>query len=259
MTWWNQRRENPEQYTSFHSQRLRNRSNRSLDCREYYRWFIPSYATIAASLTNMTRKTEPEKIIWTPQCISAFNKLKEILLSTPIMMNPDFSRPFILQTDASEVGIGAILSQTDTEGYDHPLAYFSRKLLPREQKFATIEKDCLAIKLGMEAFWVYLLGKSLLFKQTTGHWSDRDNNNRLMWWSLSMQPFCFQVQHRKGIDNANADALSWQVELDGQLEPREGGGVWKNGRLQKGRLHHNDLIWTELLIMFTVEIIKYRL
>ena len=68
------------------------------------------------------------------------------------MMNPDFSRPFILQTDASEVGIGAILSQTDTEGYDHPLAYFSRKLLPREQKFATIEKDCLAIKLGMEAF-----------------------------------------------------------------------------------------------------------
>ena len=135
----------------------------------YYHQFIPNYATIAVPLTNMTRKSEPEKVIWTPQCTRAFNKLKEILLSAPIMMNPDFSRPFILQTDASEVGVGAILSQTDTEGYDHPVAYFSRKMLPREQKYATIEKECLAIKPGMEAFQVYLQGKSSLFKRTTRH------------------------------------------------------------------------------------------
>ena len=126
----------------------------------YYRQFIPNYATIAVPLTNMTRrKPEPEKIIWTPQSIQAFNKLKEILLSAAVMMNPDFSRPFILQTDASKVGVGAVLSQTDTEGYDHPVAYFSRKSLPREQKYATTEKECLAIKLGIEAFQVYLLGK----------------------------------------------------------------------------------------------------
>ena len=61
----------------------------------YYRRFIPNYATIAVPLTNMTRKSEPEKIIWTPQSIQAFNKLKEILLSAPVMRNPDFSRPFI--------------------------------------------------------------------------------------------------------------------------------------------------------------------
>ena len=60
------------------------------------------------------------------------------------MMNPDFSCPFILQIDASEVGVGVVLSQTDTKGYDHPIAYFSRKLLPREQKYATIEKESLA-------------------------------------------------------------------------------------------------------------------
>ena len=59
---------------------------------------------------------------------------------SPVMRNPDFSRPFILQTDASEVRVGAILSQTDTEGYD-PVAYFSRKLLSREQKYSTIEKE----------------------------------------------------------------------------------------------------------------------
>ena len=106
----------------------------------------------------MTRKSEPEKVIWTPQCTKAFSKLKELLLSAPVMMNPDFSWPFILQTDALEVGVGAVLSQTDAEGCDHPMAYFSRKLLPREQKYATIEKECLAIKLGVEAFQVYLLG-----------------------------------------------------------------------------------------------------
>ena len=114
----------------------------------YYHRFIPNYANIAVPLTNMTRKSEPEKVIWTPQCTEAFSKLKELLLSAPVMMNPDFSCPFILQTDASEVGVGAVLSQIDAEGCDHPVAYFSRKLLPREQKYATIEKECLAIKLG---------------------------------------------------------------------------------------------------------------
>ena len=55
-------------------------------------------------------------------------------MSAPVMMNPDFSYPFILQTDALEVGVGAVLSQTDAEGCDHLVACFSRKLLPREQK-----------------------------------------------------------------------------------------------------------------------------
>ena len=78
----------------------------------------------------MTRKSELEKIIWTPQSIQAFNKLKEILLTAPVIINPDFSCPFILQTDALKVGVEAVLSQTDTKGYNHPFAYFSTKLLP---------------------------------------------------------------------------------------------------------------------------------
>ena len=110
-----------------------------LELSGYYRWFIPNYATIAVPLTNMTGKSEPEKIIWIPQSIQAFNKLKQILLTAPVMMNLDFSLSFILQTDASEVGVEASVSQTDTKGYNHPVAYFSRKLLPREQKYATIE------------------------------------------------------------------------------------------------------------------------
>ena len=66
---------------------------------------------------------------------------------------------FILQMDASDHGIGAVLSQRDQDEDYHPIAYYSRKLLPREQRYSTIEKECLTIKLATHAFHVYLLGQ----------------------------------------------------------------------------------------------------
>ena len=134
------------------------------------------------------------------------------MCTTPVLQSPDFSKEFILQTDASDRGVGAILSQHDGDGYDHPTAYFSRKLLPREERYSTIEKECLAIKLGTEAFRVYLLGKPFVIQ--TDHrsleWLDRlkANNSRLTRWSLSLQPFQFRVEYRTGKSNGNADALS---------------------------------------------------
>uniref|UniRef100_A0A1X7SU85 Reverse transcriptase RNase H-like domain-containing protein n=1 Tax=Amphimedon queenslandica TaxID=400682 RepID=A0A1X7SU85_AMPQE len=101
---------------------------------------------------------------------------------------------------------------TDDEGEDHPIGYFSRKLLPREEKYSTIEKECLAIKLDVQAFRVYLLGKP--FTIQTDHraleWLDRvkENNARLTRWSLLMQPYQYQTQYRPGKINGNADALS---------------------------------------------------
>ena len=80
-------------------------------------------------------------------------------VSVWMMRNPDFKKNFIVQTDAPGCGVGAVLSQHDDEGIDHPVAYYSRKLLPREQKYSTVEQECLAIKLAIEAFLVYLLGK----------------------------------------------------------------------------------------------------
>jgi phospholipid-translocating ATPase len=125
---------------------------------------------------------------------------------------PDFSRGFILQTDASNRGVGAVLSQRDAEGRDHAVGYFSKKLLPREESYSTVEKECLAIKLSVEAFKVYLLGRQ--FEIQTDHnalvWLERlkDNNPRLTRWSLLLQPYTFTVTHRKGSLNGNADVLS---------------------------------------------------
>ena len=154
----------------------------------YYRSFIPQFASIAAALTDLTQKSSPNKINWTPACDS---KLKQLLCAAPVLCSPDFEKQFILQTDASDRGVGAVLSQLDDKGMDHPVAYYSRKLLPREEKYSTVEKECLAVKLGVEAFRVYLLGRPFIVE--TDHraleWLDRlkENNMRLTRWSLFLQ------------------------------------------------------------------------
>ena len=106
----------------------------------YYRRFIPHYATIATPLTNLTRKSGPEHVSLDDEGSKAFSKLKEIMLSFAVLKNAYFTKSFILQTDASEVGVGAVLSQQDDQGHDHPVSFFSKKLLPREQRFSTVEK-----------------------------------------------------------------------------------------------------------------------
>ena len=178
----------------------------------YYRRFIPDYASIAAPLSDLTRNSLPNIVKWGGDCEKAFQRLKDLLCKSPILHNPDFEKPFILQTDASDRGVGAVLSQKDCNGDDHPIAYFSKKLLPREERYSTVEKECLAIKLGIHTFRVYLLGRSFTV-QTDHHsltWLDRvkENNARLTRWSLSLQPYQFDVVYRPGKANGNADALS---------------------------------------------------
>ena len=178
----------------------------------YYRRFILNYAEVAAPLTDLTKKSAPKTVVWTDACNRAFKELKRRLCEAPVLRTPDFDKKFILQTDASDRGVGAVLSQEDEDGCDHPIAYFSRKLLSREEKYSTVEKECLAIKLGVQAYKVYLLGRP--FEIHTDHralvWLDRlkETNSRLTRWSLALQPFDFKVCHRSGKLNANADALS---------------------------------------------------
>ena len=153
-----------------------------------------------------------KRITWTPVCEAAFQQLKAQLTRQPVLKSPHCSKAFILQTDASDRGVGAVLSQRDDDGIEHPVGYFSRNLLPQEQRYATVEKECLAIKLGIQAFRIYLLGRP--FKIQTDHrsleWLQRmkGDNARLTRWSLALQPYNFTVTYHAGKDNANADGLS---------------------------------------------------
>ena len=130
----------------------------------YYCKFIPNYATIALPLTDLIRKNSPNRVEWSQELDALFRLLKSLLCLSPVLTSLDFNRSFILQTDASDCGVGAVLSQCDDEGFNHPVAYFSRKLLPHAERYSTVEKECLAIKLGVRAFKVYLLGNHLQFR-----------------------------------------------------------------------------------------------
>ena len=185
----------------------------------YFRRFIPHFATKAEPLTELTKKGKPESVEWTAVTERAMQVLKKDLSESVMLKNPDFTQTFQLQTDASDVGIGAVLSQGGDQ--DQPIAYYRRKLLNREKNYSTVEKECLAIVLAVKAFSTYLLGKPFLL-QTDNRalmWlqSFKDKNTRLTRWSLALQPYTFRVQHRKGRDNANADTLS-RLPTNGELK-----------------------------------------
>ena len=171
----------------------------------YYRKFIPGYSEVAAPLTDLTRKSVPTRVRWESECEKSFQWLKDKLCTEPLLRSPDFMKEFIQQTDASERGIGAVLSQCDENRTEHPVAFYSRKLLPREVKYSTIEKECLAIKAATHNFRVYLLGWK--FTIQTDHraleWLDRlkDNNACLTRWSLALQPYQFVVRYQAGSAN----------------------------------------------------------
>ncbi len=141
----------------------------------------------------------------------AFLELKGLLSDKPILRSPDFEKSFVLQTDASELGLGAVLMQEETGGR-HPVVYLSRKLFPRETRYSVVEKECLALKWALDSLKYYLLGRDFVIE--TDHkalkWlnSMKDTNSRLTRWFLSIQPFRFIVKHRPGVENIAADFLS---------------------------------------------------
>ncbi|KAI4902503.1 hypothetical protein NFI96_000908 [Prochilodus magdalenae] len=108
----------------------------------WYCRFIRNFSTIAAPLTNLTKKDMPQRVKWPRDCENAFNELKNALCGEPVLASPDF---FLVQTDASGLGLGAVLLQD--EGEDRkPILYISRKLFLRKVRYSTIEKEALAIK-----------------------------------------------------------------------------------------------------------------
>lgn len=136
-----------------------------------------------------------------------------MLCKRPILKLPDFDRTFILRTDASEDGIGAVLLQLENDE-KLPVAYASRKLQDREQSYAVIEKECLAVVWGVQKFHQYLYGHEFLLE--TDHQpltyldKTKTENSRLMRWAFLLQQYRFRIVTIKGSDNVGADYLSRQ-------------------------------------------------
>jgi len=124
----------------------------------YYRTFIPNFAAIAVPLTDLTKKGSPNQLVWGDAQENAFRTLRNYVSNPPVLALPDVTKPFILQTDASCEGIGAILLQ-ETDDIRHPVAFASKKLLPRERNYSTIEREALAIVWAVQKFQNYLYGQ----------------------------------------------------------------------------------------------------
>jgi hypothetical protein len=177
----------------------------------YYRDHIPNFATIIAPLTDLTKKNKPNLVEWNECHEQAYSTLKSLLSSEPVLQMPDFEKRFILQVDASDVGLGSALMQ-EHDGELLPVAFASKKLLPREKAYSVIEKECLAVVYAVQKFNQYLYGRE--FTLQTDHLPlicmnrNRVANDRIMRWSLLLQPYQMRIEYIKGSQNVFADFLS---------------------------------------------------
>ena len=173
----------------------------------FYHHYIHQFADIAKPLNALTQRAIAFE--WTGECQDAFNSLKRKLMQASILAYPSFHQsasPFVLQTAASAVGLGAVLEQDG-----HVVAYASRTLNKAEQNYSVIQKECLAVVFALKQFRHYLLGCP--FRLITDHkplqWLSAQKMERMLCrWALAMQEFCFSIEYRKGSLNSNADALS---------------------------------------------------
>ena len=131
----------------------------------YYRDHIhvPAFAEISAPLTDLLKKGKAKHIQWSEAQERACSLLKEYLLQEPVLKPPDLSKPFVLWTDASGVGVAAVLLQ-ENNGRLYPVGYASKKLNLTEARYPIIEKECLAVVWGIKRFKLFLAGRRFMLQ-----------------------------------------------------------------------------------------------
>ncbi|CAH8585581.1 unnamed protein product, partial [Dicrocoelium dendriticum] len=179
----------------------------------YYRRFVKGFSEIAAPLNTLLQKGKTFE--WTVECRNSFDRLRESLCAAPVLVFPDLSPnagEFILDTDASDQAIGAVLSQKGQDGIERVVSYSSRSLSARERNYCTTRKEMLALVFFIKQNRHYLLGRKFLVR--TDHQSlrwlqnFRDPEGQIARWQEQLQEYDFECRHRPGALHANADALS---------------------------------------------------
>jgi transposase InsO family protein len=175
----------------------------------YYRRFVPEFAKVARPLHGLTRKGV--KFKWSEECSAAFEELKKRLTEAPILSLPNDTDTYILDTDASQFAIGAVLSQLQG-GLEKVICFGSRVCTPAETNYDVTRREMLAVVFFLKTYRQYLLGRSFIL---------RTDHAALQWlrrtpvpigqqarWLTTLEEFDYQVQHRAGSAHGNADALS---------------------------------------------------
>ena len=181
----------------------------------YYRRFICGFAHIAGPLHRLLEAGQA--FVWSVECQNAFDELKSKLIGSEVMSYPSNDGLFILDTDASDVGIGAALSQMQfceqrQQEQERPIAYASQSLTKTQRRYCTTRRELLAIVTFCQKFRHYLLGRKFLIR--TDHsalrWvmSFKEPTDQMARWLELLSQFNFRLEHRAGKKHMNADALS---------------------------------------------------
>lgn len=175
----------------------------------YYRRFIKSFADIANPMNKLLKKGT--NFYWDEEQQKSFEALKDSLCTAPVLVCADLNEPFILTTDASEVGIGAVLSQ-GLLGEDRPVAYMSKSLNNHQKNYSATERECLAVIMAVMHFRHYLWGRKFLIigdhEPLTYIESIKDPMSRLNRWRARLRGYIYDFKYKPGRLNTNADSLS---------------------------------------------------
>jgi hypothetical protein len=183
----------------------------------FYRRFMKGYSDISRPLTNLTKKDQP--FTWGEAEDLAFQRIRDQILSEPILRIPDPQLPFEVETDASDYALGGQLAQRDTEGRLHPVAFYSKKLHGPELNYQIHDKELMAIIEAFKEWKPYLSGTTHPVKVYTDHknlvnfTTTKELNKRQTRWAEFLSEFNFTITYRKGSENGRADALSRRSDL----------------------------------------------
>ncbi|KAF9760902.1 Retrovirus-related Pol polyprotein from transposon [Nosema granulosis] len=185
-------------------------------CREY----IVDYAKTLKPVFDLLKgdkKDSQRKLTWSQEGLNAFKEIKELITRGLERAQPDISKPFILTTDASDYGIGAILSQVKEDGQEKMISAFSKNLDKAQLNYSVTDKELLAVVKGIENYRHYLLGAQFILR--TDHkalaylWETKNPCSRILRWSFKLQEYTFKVEYIRGSTNI-ADACSRALVLN---------------------------------------------
>ena len=175
----------------------------------YYRRFIPRFSELAKPHHRLCEKGQ--KFIWSDECENAFKILKQKIVASPVLAHPDFSKEFIIDTDASDLAIGAVLSQK-FDGQERVIAYASRTLTKSERRYCVTRKELLALVYFVKYFRHYLYGKAFTARTDHGSlkWlmSFKNPEGQVARWLEVLSTYNIKIEHRPGRLHRNADGLS---------------------------------------------------
>ena len=193
----------------------------------YYRQYIPQFATIAKPLSHLISKEATWQ--WSVDAQHSFDTLKQKLTEAPVLGYPDINLPYILDTDASAVGVGAVLSQIQ-QGKEKVIAYYSKTLSPQERNYCVTRRELLAVVKAVSHFKPYLYGRPFVLR--TDHASliwlcrRKEPTHQVARWLEILSEFKYRIEHRPGVKHSNADGMSRRCSDCRQcqlIEQRDGG------------------------------------